>query len=543
MNKKQPRYILAFVSWLLLLGIALMSMPNISTLVREKGQVTLPQDVQSQIAKTIADKDSKNSTGSEIIAVFHADTALTPQQNASISEKIQALKTKKQDYQIKKITSAQDNEETKKQVTSKDQTTQLALITLTNKSRLEHKVNRIQHQLKINGLSVSITGSDVLNDEFSKTTEQGIKKTELIAAVFIFIVLIIVFRSPIVPVLSLATVGISLVVSLNIIMNLAKYADFPISNFTQVFLVVVLFGIGTDYNILLYDQFKEELSRETDLSTATKTARKKAGRTILYSGGAVLIGFAVLALAKFQFYQSAVGVAIGVAVLLVNLLTLNPFFMRNLGKKMFWPTKDFSGSSNSRLWQNLARFAINKPFVSLALIALITIPFALNVNQTLNYNNADEIPDSNSAKQGYRLIQRHFSKGMTAPTTLYLESKQPLDNQSDLATLDQLTNYLANESHVKTVTSVTRPSGEKIQSLYLKQQLTTLTTGLSDTMTGLKTIQQGLAQANQQLQQTDLNQQLVSVQQLADGSQALQAGSEQFSCGYQSIHQWHRCIK
>lgn len=469
MSKKSSHFTPIFICWLLLLGVALALLPDVSALVREKGQVTLPTDVQSQLAKTIAKKDSAGKNTSEIIVVFHSPESLSAQQNAAIAQKLTALKAKKTQYQIKTITQAKDNAETKKQVVSNDQTTQLALITLKNKTQLEQQTKRLKDQLKVKGLSVSITGADVLNAEFSKTTEAGIKKTEMIAAIFIFIVLIVVFRSPIVPVLSLTTVGISLVVSLSIVMNLAKHFDFPISNFTQVFLVVVLFGIGTDYNILLYDHFKEALSQEADPAVATQIARKKAGRTILYSGSAVLIGFAVLALAKFRFYQSAVGVAIGVAVLLANLLTLNLFFMRNLGKGMFWPVKNFTGSSTSRLWQRLAKSASIRPFVTLALVAMFTVPFALTYNQTLNYNNADEIPDTNSAKQGYLTIQKHFSKGMTAPTTLYLESDRSLINQTDLSTLDQLTDYLAQEPAVKTVTSVTRPSGEKLQQLYLNQ--------------------------------------------------------------------------
>ncbi len=68
---------------------------------------------------------------------------------------------------------------------------------------------------------------------------------------------------------------------------------------------------------------------------------RKAGKTILYSGSSILIGFSALGLAKFSIYQSAVGVAVGVAVLLVVLLTLNPFFMAVLGKKLFWPVKNF----------------------------------------------------------------------------------------------------------------------------------------------------------------------------------------------------------
>ncbi|MFL9603655.1 hypothetical protein ACKC5Q_23600, partial [Aeromonas dhakensis] len=65
---------------------------------------------------------------------------------------------------------------------------------------------------------------------------------------------------------------------------------------------------------------------------------------------AVLVGFASIGLATFKLYQSASAVAIGVAVLLLALWTVVPFFMVVLGKKLFWPMKGAIGHSQSRLW-------------------------------------------------------------------------------------------------------------------------------------------------------------------------------------------------
>ena len=69
----------------------------------------------------------------------------------------------------------------------------------------------------------------------------------------------------------------------------------------------------------------------------------------------MLIGFASLALASFKLYQSTSAVAIGVAVLLLVLTTLNPFFMVLLGKGMFYPVKTFKGHEDSRLWGFFAK--------------------------------------------------------------------------------------------------------------------------------------------------------------------------------------------
>ncbi|MFC0233594.1 MMPL family transporter [Vagococcus entomophilus] len=529
---KEKKYIGTLIIWLGLFLLALITMPNISQIVRDKGQITLPSDLESKVADKMSKKFDKSQNGAQLIVVFNSKKELSEEQNTQIKESIQKLKNEKQAYSITSITSATDNEETKKQVVSKDKTTQMALINVKKQDNLSSLVKKIQDKLEIKSLNVSITGSEVLNNEFSTTTEKGIEKTELIAVLFIFVVLVFVFKSPIVPIISLLTVAVSLIISLNIIMNLTKFFDFPISNFTQVFLIVVLFGIGTDYNILLYDHFKEELAKETRVAKAAKAAHKKAGRAILYSGISVLIGFAVLIFAKFSFYQSAVGVAIGVAVLILNLLSFNLFFMNILGKKMFWPSKKFDGTSSSILWDHLSKAALAKPVIVLGLIVIFALPFiSIYQNQTLNFNNADEIQDTNSAKKGYLLIQEHFSKGMTAPTTLYIESKTELTNQEDLATLDKLTEYLKKESGVKSVASVTQPSGDRLAQLYLNKQLSSVTAGLTESTKGMETIRSGLQSASAQLKGVDLQTQLQSVQTLADGSNAVASGSTEFSSG------------
>ena len=121
--------------------------------------------------------------------------------------------------------------------------------------------------------------------------------------------------------------GVSYIISLSIVALLVEHANLPFSNFTQVFLVVVLFGVGTDYNILLFTRFKEELVKQGHVLKAISTTYRTAGKTVLYSGLAVLVGFLALFLAQFSMYQATAAVAIGVAVLLLVLMTLNPFFM------------------------------------------------------------------------------------------------------------------------------------------------------------------------------------------------------------------------
>ena len=379
---------------------------------------------------------------------------------------------------------------------------------------------------KTQGLRTYVTGADVLQHDFSASIQEGIKKTEAITVVFIFIVLVIVFKSPIVPLISLLTVGVSFLTSFSIVTNLVKSANFPFSNFTQVFMVIVLFGIGTDYNILLYDKFKENLGKGMDKYKAMHDALRNAGKTILYSGSSILIGFTALSLAKFSVYQSAVGVAVGVAVLLVVLLTLNPFFMATLGKKMFWPVKKFTGESDDKLWHGISSATLKHPIIYLVVLAVVVVPFMLMYSGHLNYDDTDEIADSVPSKQGLLIVQKHFSKGMAEPSYLYIQSKHRLDNEENLKLIDQVTKQLQASKDVSFATSVTEPYGEPIDMLYVNNQLNTVNDGVDQARSGLGKLSKGSNKVA-----NGANSLKDGADQLQNGTSRLQSGASQLVSG------------
>lgn len=534
MQKFKEKHVLSLIIWLGLVIVALFAMPNISQLVRDKGAVQLPSSVQSEVANTIEKKYEGGKNVRTLIAVFNTKHGkLSDEQTLQIQDATNSIKNDP-DLHIVSVTAPSDNAATRQQLQSKDNTTQMVMITVPNKQKVRGQTDKILNKIKTPGLRTYVTGTDILNDDFATVTEEGLQKTEIIAAIFIFIVLIIVFRSFLIPVISLLTVGVSFLISLSIVTNLAASYNFPISNFTQVFLVVVLFGIGTDYNILLYDRFKEEIKKGEAATVAARTAQRHAGRTILYSGSSVLIGFAALALAKFSFYRSGVAVAVGVAVLLLVLLTLNMFFMSTLGERLFWPSKNLSAHDRSFVWNLLSKFTLSHTFIMVGVLIIAALPLLFVGNQKLNFNSADELPNSIQSKAGYNVIQDHYPAGMSGPTTVYIQNKKPLNTQEHLAEIDQLTGYLNSEPGVKNVASVTRPGGTKIDSLYLRSQLESLTTGLNQANQGIKKVQKGLKSANEKLANSNTSESISQVEKLADGASKLESGAQQLSQGVSS---------
>ncbi|MCD5550178.1 MMPL family transporter [Lactobacillus delbrueckii] len=533
MKKLLKNHLGALIAWVLILVISLVALPNVESLTRAHSEISLPSNVESEAAKLIKNEwGSKKKNTYEVAVVFNKKSGkLTETDQGNIEASIDRLTSNQKKYGIKDYLAPQDNIATKKLLKSKDGTTWVMQMNIAKSHGTISQVNdEINKAVKTSGVRTYVTGADVLNNDFTSSIREGIKKTELITVVFIFIVLIIVFRSPVVPLVSLLTVGVSFLVSFSIVTNLVNQVNFPFSNFTQVFMVIVLFGIGTDYNILLYNHFKEDLGNGLGVAEATKDSIKKAGRTILYSGSSILIGFSALGLANFSVYRSASGVAVGVLVLLIVLLTLNPFFMATLGKKMFWPSKEVAGENPSKMWHGISSATLKRPVVFLAAVAVVVTPFFVTYSNVLNYDDTAEISDSVPSKQGLNLVQKHFSKGMAMPSYLYIKSDHTLDNEKDLKLIDELTRKLRNSEGVDKVMSATEPYNEKIKLLYVKKQLKSVTDGTAKLEKGVGKLTKGSEQVT-----SGANTLSAGTQKLKSGTSSLASGSQTLANGTGSL--------
>ena len=525
----------SLIAWILIVVISIFMLPNVNQLTREHSTISLPANVQSEVASTIGNHWGHHQNNTyQVVAVFNnQDGAMSKSDQKNVNQTIRYLKRHESELGIKSMLTPYENSATKKNLISKDKTTELVQLNVSKKKSVSNINKQLTKAVKTDGIRTYITGADILQDDFSGAIQEGIKKTEVISVIFIFIVLVLVFRSPIVPLISLLTVGVSFITAFSIVTNLVKNFNFPFSNFTQVFMVIVLFGIGTDYNILLYDRFKANLGNGMDKFEAAKNAQWNAGKTILMSGSSILIGFSALGLARFSVYKSAAGVAVGVAVLLIVLLTLNMFFMTTMGKTMFWPVKTFNGESESPFWRFLSKHSLAHPIIALVLVLAVLSPFYFTYQNKLNYDDTAEIADSTPSKQGFLIVQKHFSKGTAEPATLYIKSNHTLDNEKDLKLIDQLTEQIKHTKGVKTVASVTQPSGSKIKKLYVNSQMKTVNNGVSTARNGLGKLSAGSQQMTNGLNSaaTGTNQLNSGINSAATGANQLTSGLAQLSSG------------
>ena len=288
------------------------------------------------------------------------------------------------------------------------------------------------------GLEAKVTGPAGYSADASKAFE-GINSTLLIATTtLVFFLLVIIYRSPIFWVFPLLAVFFAegLVRGIG---SLLVEAGVVVNGQTGGILLVLVFGAGTDYALLLTARYREELHRHEDKHEAMRIAVRQAGPGILASAGTVV---AALLCLSFASVNSTAGLgpvgAMGVAVAATAMLTVLPALLLIGGRRAFWPFvprldhSDGAGKNEIAwrrgFWGRLGAWIQRRHravwiVTTLALLALTLGTLTLDSNLT----TANAFRGEVEAVEGQRLIERSFPAGASAPTTVIVTDPAKLD--------------------------------------------------------------------------------------------------------------------
>jgi len=456
--------------WLVATVLLTAFQPDVNAILHERGQDPLTEDSPSKVAGKLLAKMNEAKGLSDIL-IFYNENKLSDDDMKQIEAGIGNLRMKQEELGLRQLIDPIAVPEAKSSLISPDGTTLMASFILEKDGR---SVDTIQEEIEAALKDVKVehylSGEDFIQNDYIKATTAGVEKSAALTVIFILVVLIAMFRSIVIPFVSLAAVGVSYLCSMGIAAQIIDKLEFPITSVTQMLLVLILFGIGTDYNILLFNRFKEELSRGSSVDDAIVTSYKTAGKTIVYSILTVFIAFAGLTLSDFGIYKSGNVVAIGAAVLVLEILTLTPFLMKTLGTKLFWPSKKVSDHKESRFWAKLTQVSVKRPVLTTVVIVVLLIPVLLTSGQKLSFDQLEEMGYDHPSTKGFSLVGDHFSRGQALPTTVMIESDQPMDHNDALSAVEKLTNNLKKVDGVAAVTSVTQPQGLPIEFFYMSGQ-------------------------------------------------------------------------
>ncbi|KMY52656.1 hypothetical protein AC623_00580 [Bacillus sp. FJAT-27231] len=248
----------------------------------------------------------------------------------------------------------------------------------------------------------------------------------------IFVILIVIYRSPLLAFIPLIGAGIAYSVVDRLLGLMGKYEWFPIDSQSLSIMMILLFAVITDYSLLLFSRFREELEKGLSVNKAMKNALNFVKEPIVFSGGTVFLSMLTLFFAVYESYRGFAPVfAVAVAIMLIAGLTLMPALFAIAGERSFWPSnprkRAIKLSDKENFWHKLGRFVTEKPWISLIPIVVILVFFtSMTRHVHYSFNLLDSFPKEMSSIQGYNKLNDAFSAGDIAPSTVIVKAKEDL---------------------------------------------------------------------------------------------------------------------
>jgi RND superfamily putative drug exporter len=274
------------------------------------------------------------------------------------------------------------------------------------------------------GLSAHVGGPGGILADLMKVFDAINGMLLVTTAGIVLFILVVVYRSPILPFVVLAVAGVSLGMSNGLVYLLAKHNALTVSGQSQAILDVLVIGAGTDYALLLISRFREELRRHPSRYDAIRAAWRGSVEPIVASASTVILGLLCMLVSNLKSNRGLGPVAaIGIACALVCMLFLLPAVLALCGRVAFWPFLPRYGSRLAEehgVWARVARVVGKRPrpvWIATALL-LCLCAVGLSRLQASGIPQTEQFlgkPDSKVAQDD---IGRHFPAGAGSPAVL-----------------------------------------------------------------------------------------------------------------------------
>ena len=271
------------------------------------------------------------------------------------------------------------------------------------------------------GMEVAVTGAAGYAADSIEVFE-SINGT-LFGAAFtlVFVLLILIYRSPFLLWFPLLAVGFAEIASRAIGFGLTEMGV-TVNGQSSSILSVLVLGAGTDYALLLISRYREELRRHEDRTDSMQRALRGAGPAILASGGTVIAALLCLSLAELNSTASLGPIgAIGIACAMLAMLTLLPAMLVIAPRFVFWPRVPKFGTSGTDAehgpWRRLGdRTARSPRRVWIGALAVLLVMAAGLFAYDDGLTSSGGFRDDVEAVTGAELIAASFPGGSNAPT-------------------------------------------------------------------------------------------------------------------------------
>ncbi|MCZ7439545.1 MMPL family transporter [Micromonospora sp. WMMC241] len=421
--------------WVLAAIAIVVTSPSLSDITSADQESFLPHSYESVQATELGSKAfPQAATATATIVVKRGDgKPLTPADEARVGQLAQALKGRNIPQTAGYLTGPQ--------AVAPDKSVQIISVGLDADTPDDPKLLDAVRDLRAglgpdlagSGLTAGVAGDVASFVDNEDTFNSAFAIVGVATIILIIGLILIIFRSPIAALLPVVVISVVMSVTTGLVAAAGKAFDLNVSQDLQTILLIVLFGIGTDYILFLLFRYRERLRAGDDKRTAMIVTVQRVGEVITSAAGAVIVAFLVLLLASLGFFGSlGPALAIAVGVMLVTSLTLIPAVVSLLGRWVFWPSKAWQRTPKASLSRRLGAAVGRRPAVVAAASGALLVALAAGVlSYQADYDFSAGFPQDTESARAAKDLQRGFAAGALAPTEVYLTTGNgsPLTDQ------------------------------------------------------------------------------------------------------------------
>jgi RND superfamily putative drug exporter len=432
----------------------------------------LPADAESLTARQIVRASfPSDSAPSQALIVFSRSSGLTDADRAAIEGLRPWFEGTGHFENVSRYVTAEGSAQLASMFRSPDGQLELARVDLSSPSFLpvtNQTIDAIRAHLASGvlpaGLTAQVTGQAGIGRDYLQAIQEGTDRTTMATIILVIAVLLLIYRAPLAALVPLITIGVAFLVSRGILGFLAQ-GGWRLSSVLDSFIVVLAFGVGTDYTIFLISRFREELARHPH-DDAVRVTVARIGAVISASAATVVVGLTSMVVGRFGMIQTTgPALAIVIATALLAGLTLSPSLLAISGRHLFWPLHEDTRSLRDEshgFWAALARRITGSPGrVSAAVLVVLAVPLLALPQLKQNFDVLQELPATAESRLGFETLSQHLAKGQLMPLTVLV--KVPgghLDSEAALTAMGNLERQIAAVPDIQSVSSVVDPSGE-----------------------------------------------------------------------------------
>jgi RND superfamily putative drug exporter len=340
------------------------------------------------------------------------------------------------------------------------------------------------------GLKIGVTGSAAIGGDILTAAGESLRNTDRTTILLVVAALALIYRSPWLVVIPLAAIGAAAVASLELLALLAGitvdhpalWPDVRVFTTTRIFVVVLLFGVGTDFCLFLIARFRELRAAGVDHREAVAQALGRVSTAISASAFTTIVGLAMMGFADFgKFAYSGPAIGVSLAIALAVCITLAPALLstrlgarvgqqpgagtpRMVSRDAEFAERNAEQETESQptIWTALADRVLRTPGLVLAASAIVALPLAwYGAAAPVTYDLFSELAPTSITRRGADLLLQHFPAGEVAPMVVLARLPDGALNDDDgRDKIAELTKRLHDLDGVHTVRSFYRPTGE-----------------------------------------------------------------------------------